>query len=163
MGWRLGALAALAVTHLVLVTLGAFRLASFASRPPLAPLGTYMELSGASNDYSFFAPSVGSQIRARFVVRHPDRITVSTFETPNHEVNQRINSLVTASQKIPELQQAFARSWAAAVLGRNPDARHTVVLIERHQLPTMAEYRAGARPDWVVTYRGDFERVDAGR
>lgn len=163
MPWRLRVLVVLAVGHLALVTLGAFRLGSVMTHPPLAPLGTWMELSGASNDYSFFAPSVSSQVRARFAVRHPDHIVVSAFETPNREVNQRVNSLVTASQKLPELQRVFARSWAAAVLGRNPDASRVLVFVERHQLPTMAQYRAGARPVWLETYRGDFERDDAGR
>ena len=57
--------------HLVLVVLGAAHLASRVHGPVGRGLRFYDALSGAGDSYSFFAPTVGPQLRACFTLSTP--------------------------------------------------------------------------------------------
>ena len=54
--------------HLALVIAGAAHLTARAHGPVAKGLRFYDALSGAGDSYSFFAPAVGPQLRARFIV-----------------------------------------------------------------------------------------------
>src|SRR6478609_2287028 len=57
--------------HLVVVVVGALHLTSRLHGPVGRGLRFYDELSGAGDSYSFFAPAVGPQLRARFTLSTP--------------------------------------------------------------------------------------------
>src|SRR6476620_1559277 len=58
--------------HLALVVAGATHLASRVHGPVGRELRFYDALSGAGDSYSFFAPAVGPQLRARFTLSTPE-------------------------------------------------------------------------------------------
>jgi hypothetical protein len=120
------------------------------------PLDLYMEYTGANYRFTFFAPSVGPQIRARLLRSGPQGTEEVQLLTNSAEVNTRINAMLTSSVKIPELQDVMARSWAALVSSSETTASNVTVIVESYQLPSMAEYRAGRRGVWEETYRGEF-------
>jgi hypothetical protein len=47
------------------------------------------------------------------------------------------------------------------MLGQCPEARQVVVRGEAYDVPSLAEYRSGARPHWQATYEGIFTREPA--
>src|SRR5262245_42924143 len=55
-------------SHLALVVAGAAHLTSLLHGPAARGLRFYNALSGAGDSYSFFAPAVGPQLRARFIL-----------------------------------------------------------------------------------------------
>ena len=50
--------------------------------------------------------------------------------------------------KDTDLRRAFLGALAASRLGAHPAANLVQVSIEEWEMPTMAEYRVGARPRW---------------
>lgn len=152
----------LAAAHLVVVALGAAGLL-------VGPGGTlaghavrwYGAMTGADAGYSYFAPGVGSELRLRFVLADgrgrewEDELTAGQ----NQEVRLRIGSmtgLFPAARAAEAFRHDLAASWAAAMLGRHPDAVQVGVRIEGYEVPSMAEYRAGWRPRWVLLYAATF-------
>jgi hypothetical protein len=108
---------------------------------------TYSNVSGAFRDYTFFAPSVASAIRAAFLVEDADRgRQLVAFDTPNRELGLRYNSIVRSGMQDERARDLFAQSWAALLLG----------MVEWLHTPTMAEFARGARPEWQPLYVGDF-------
>jgi hypothetical protein len=148
------------VLHLLLVLLGALEALPLPRRPesPLHWLAAYTEYTGAGNDYSFFSPAVGSQVRARLLRSDASGRTQEIhLTTPNREVNFRIGCMLLASMKLEEMRAPMARSWASLVLGADTDAAKVEVVVETYHVPSMDDYRAGQRGGWQEIYRGEFE------
>ena len=124
----------------------------------------YGDFSGANNSYGFFAPSVASEVRARFVLVDPRGLRYGdSLKAGKPEVDLRVHTLLNFFP-VNEAQDLFARSWAALMLGRHPGADTVVVLVDIYDLPTMRAWRDGARPSWSPFYRGTFARAaNAGR
>src|SRR5262249_25658279 len=109
----------LAVAHLTLVVCGA---ASLSPRPraglPGAPVRWSRAMSGADNNYGFFAPGVSSQFRAVFTLTGADgRTWKDTLERgANPEADARLGGTVAkmfslgAAEESPDLQRALAAS-----------------------------------------------------
>jgi hypothetical protein len=150
--------------HLALVVAGAAHLTSRLHGPVGRGLRFYDALSGAGDSYSFFAPAVGPQLRSRFTFSTPqgDR-TEETLETgKSREVGFRLGNLagtvyIVASRT--DLRRAFLGALAASRLGAHPEADLVHVSIEEWEMPTMAEYRVGARPRWRSLYEATFARA----
>jgi hypothetical protein len=121
-------------------------------------LQTYGNLSGASRDYSFFAPNVASEVKAAFFVEGaaggPSKLV--TFDSDNREIVFRYACILKAGMQDPRVRDLFAQSWAALVLGSQPDAERVTVIVHRKDLPGMDEYRQGRRPAWKLIYAGEF-------
>ncbi|HEX6739497.1 MAG TPA: hypothetical protein VF310_14560 [Vicinamibacteria bacterium] len=149
------------VLHLLLVLLGALEALPLPRRPgsPWHWLAAYTEYTGAGNDYSFFSPAVGSQIRVRLLRTDGSGATREIhLDTANREVNFRIGCMLLASMKVDEIRGPMARSWASLVMGAGPEeASRVEVVVESYHLPSMADYRAGERGAWQEIYRGEFE------
>jgi hypothetical protein len=147
------------VLHLAVVLLGALQLILPPAHPrsPLAWLAAYTEYTGAGNDYTFFAPAVGSQVRVRLLRtdvaggRQEIRLTTS-----NQEVNFRINCMLLSSLKFADMRDPVARSWASLVLAADVEAAKVEVVAESYGIPSMAAYRAGARGTWREVYWSEF-------
>lgn len=116
-------------------------------------LRVYGEMSGADNGYWFFAPGVAQQIRVTFVLKD------STGRTWTHEPSMgqnreeylRVTTLLGSFRR-QEASAALAESWAAHVFADFPDAQEAVVNVDMYNVPTMADYAAGARPSWDNLY-----------
>jgi hypothetical protein len=153
--------------HLALVVAGAAQLTPRLHGPLARGLRFYDALSGAGDSYSFFAPSVGPQLRARFTLSTPrGERTEETLETgKSREVGLRLGNLAGTAYivaKRTDLRRAFLGALAANRLGAHPEADRVQVTIEEWIMPTMAEYRLGARPWWHSLHEATFMRTSSG-
>ena len=147
--------------HLALVIAGAAHLTSRVHGPAGRGLRFYDSLSGAGDSYSFFAPAVGPQLRARFVLSTPEgeRFEETLEAGKSREVGFRLGNLAgtahIAAQRT-DLRRAFLGALAANRFGAHPEADHVQVHIEEWVTPTMAEHRLGARPYWRSLHEATF-------
>lgn len=118
-------------------------------------------LSGTDSSYGFFAPGVGTQLEAKFGLTSADGIRSTDVLTTgaSHEADLRIGDMVAIFWMDDRaLQRSIAASWAGRMLARHPEAARAVVHLDAYNLPTMAEYHAGKRPDWSPYYEAEFVR-----
>ncbi|HMN96695.1 MAG TPA: hypothetical protein PKC43_09645 [Phycisphaerales bacterium] len=124
-------------------------------------LRTWRNLAGIFRDYTFFAPRVATDTKVAFLVeREGGGSRVVTLDSPTREGAFRINCVVNACLRDERARDLFAQSWAAGVLGADPEAIRVSVLAMAFEIPTMAAYREGERPRWLPLYAGAFERRD---
>ena len=114
MGKRLLLVGALGC-HLALVVAGAAQLTFRLHGPVGRGLRFYDALSGAGDSYSFFAPSVGPQFRARFTLSTPQGArSEETLETgKSREVGLRLGNLAGTIYLVAgrdDLRRAFLGS-----------------------------------------------------
>ena len=154
--------------HLALVVAGAAHLIPRLHGPVGIGLRLYDALSGAGDSYSFFAPAVGPQLRARFALSTPQgERSEETLETgKSREVGIRLGNLAGTVYIVGErtdVRRAFLAALAASRLGAHPETNVVQVNIEEWVMPTMAEYRIGARPQWRLLHDATFVRTSKGR
>lgn len=156
---RHNVLLACAIIHLSLAGLSAAHLRPISdSRPAGRVLYAYCEITGANNNFGFFAPAVASQVRVRFTLcDKAGQCSLDSLATRSDEVNLKLHTMFSFFT-VSEAQDLLARSWAAQMLARHPDAQSISVEAEMFQLPTMTEYSAGRRPEWPQFYRAVFAR-----
>jgi hypothetical protein len=152
------------VCHLILVVTGAAHLTARMPRPVGRGLRFYQALSGAGDSYSFFAPTVGPQLRARFVISTPrGDHSEETLETgKSREVGFRLGNLAGTTYiaaRQTGLRRAFLGALAASRFGAHPEVNTVQVNIEEWVMPTMAEYRLGTRPRWRSLLDATFVRT----
>jgi hypothetical protein len=150
--------------HLALVVAGAAQLTSRVHGPLGRGLRFYAALSGAGDSYSFFAPSVGPQLRARFTLLTAggERSEETLEAGKSREVGFRLGNLagtVYIVAKRTDLRRAFLGALAANRLGAHPEANQVQVSVEEWVMPTMVEYRLGARPRWHALHEATFTRT----
>jgi hypothetical protein len=150
--------------HLALVVAGAAHLSPRVHGPVGRGLRFYDALSGAGDSYSFFAPGVGPQLRARFSLSTPqgERSEETLESGKSREVGFRVGNLagtVYVVAQRTDLRRAFLGALAASRLGAHPEAKNVQVTIEEWVMPTMAEYRLGVRPRWGSLYDARFVRT----
>lgn len=159
--------ALLSVGHLAVVICGAAYLLPSAEAGPAAQgLRWYTAMSGAGSSYGFFAPSVGSPHRARFLLKDDSgRMWWDAFdEAGSSEARLRLTGIVDgafmsgAAEDSPEWRQRLVSSWAATMFSRHPDAVSLSVVVEAWYVPDMANYRAGSHPTWLEVYQADIAR-----
>jgi len=149
--------------HIALVVAGAAHLTSSVHGPVGRGLRFYNALSGAGDSYSFFAPTVGPQLRAGFILSTPrgEHIEETLEAGKSREVILRLRNLAGTIYVVaqrPDLRRAFLGALAASRLGAHPEANRVQVDIEDWVMPTMAEYRLGVRPRWRSLHDATFVR-----
>jgi hypothetical protein len=150
--------------HLTLVVSGAAHLTPRLHGPVERALRLYCALSGAGDSYAFFAPQVGPQLRARFVLStaRGDRFEETLETGKSREVVFRLGNLaatVYLAAKRSDVRRAFLGALATNRLGEHSEASSVQVNIEEWMMPTMAEYRGGARPRWRSLEEATFVRA----
>jgi hypothetical protein len=128
---------------------------------PGQALQAYAKLSGADGQYGFYAPEVGAPSRATFILQDNQGSTWSDSlqKATGAEARLRLEGSVEcafangAAQQLPKVRQRLVKSWAATMLTRHPRAVSVTVVVEVCDIPTMAEYRDGLRPNWIVVYQ----------
>jgi hypothetical protein len=155
-------LVCVAAFHLILVAIGAAGAFPFLGTAGRAA-GWYGAVSGAGMGYSFFAPVVGAQLRARFVLSGDGRSWEDDLLSGhNQEVKLRVGgaiNLYPTSEEDELLREDLLACWSAAMFARHPDASKVTIYMEAFEVPTMADYRAGARPAWVPVHVAVFTRL----
>jgi hypothetical protein len=154
--------------HLALVVAGAAHLTCRVHGPVGRGLRFYEALSGAGDSYSFFAPAVGPQLRARFTLSTPqgEHFEETLDAGKSREVGFRLGNLagtVYGLARHDDLRRAFLGALAANRLAAHPEANLVRVTIEAWEMPPMAEYRAGARPRWHSLQDATFVRMSGSR
>jgi len=154
--------------HLALVVAGAAHLTSRLHGPVGRGLRFYDALSGAGDSYSFFAPAVGPQLRARFTLStsQGERAEETLDTGKGREVGFRLGNLVGTVYvlaKQTDVRRAFLGALAASRLGAHPEANLVQVSLDEWEMPTMAQYRIGARPRWRSLRDATFARASASR
>jgi hypothetical protein len=150
--------------HLALVVAGAAHLTARVRGPVANGLRFYDAVSGAGDSYSFFAPAVGPELRARFILTTPQgaRSEEVLGTGKSREVGLRLGTLagtVYVLAKRTDLRRAFLGALAANRLGAHPEASVVQVSIDAWEMPTMAEYRIGVRPRWRSLHEATFVRT----
>jgi hypothetical protein len=163
LGWRHGAVAVLAATHLGLVGVSAAGIRPGLSGAASEAVAFYGAVAGADNSFSFFAPGVPSELKMRFGVALADGSQrLETLSSGvSAEDDRRINNTLTTSlshAKGRAQQRVLLSSWAAKVFARYPGAERVVVHVDWFDLPTMPEYAAGRRGGWRPLFSVGFER-----
>jgi hypothetical protein len=159
----------LAGAHLALVCCGAFSWPVETIPGVGRFLGFYSRNSLASTSYGFFAHSFGGALRVSYslsVTSEPPRKMY--FDTDsNPEASLRMSVLLAVLLKKStdpiEFQRIVLASLAGSVLESRPDASGVRIEVESFNVPTMAEYRAGMRGEWVNRYRADFQKRENRR
>lgn len=155
-------IAATALVLLHLLSVAAFLWTDFTRRSTggvAAAVHLYNNVSGAFRDYTYFAPSVASDMKAAFLLEDAaGRAWVMNFATEDREADFRYKCIINVSMRNEWGRDLFAQSWAATLLGSEPAAERVTVMVGRHDLPTMADYRRGRRPQWLTIYAGEFAR-----
>lgn len=141
----------------------AFVWTGFAERPGWGVAGELLRLyknaSGAFRDYTFFAPSVASDLKAGFLLEGPDeKARFVHFSAQNKEIAFRYNCIVAACMRDVKGRDLFARSWAAVFLTPGSGVDRTTVMVKALDMPTMGAYRHGTRPEWRTIYASTFGR-----
>jgi hypothetical protein len=149
--------------HLIVVVAGAAHLTSRLHGPVARGLRFYDALSGAGDRYSFFAPTVGPQLRARFTLSTPQgEHSEETLEGGrSREVGFRLGNIagtIYIIAKRTDLRRAFLGALAVNRFGAHPEANLVQVNIEQWVMPTMADYRLGERPWWRSLLDATFVR-----
>jgi hypothetical protein len=152
----------LGATHLATVVCGAADCLPEQNRSvPVQVLQAYAKLSGADSQYGFYAPEVGASCRAKFILQDDQGSTWSdSLEATTYaEARLRLGGSVECAfandtaQQLPKVRQRLVKSWAATMFTRHPRAASVTVVVEVRDIPTMAEYRGGLRPNWIVVYK----------
>jgi hypothetical protein len=154
-----------AIVHFSLVLCGAAQVGLTGDSPVVKLLGQYSNVSGADNNYSFFAPAVSSLCRCTLTLRDGQEREWpgALFDDPATVFGWRAAGIFDGLPGFSDrFRRALAASWAGLMFGRYPDAREVIVCVEIEALPTMAEWRAGKRPQWKSVYQGTFVRKDEG-
>ena len=132
----------------------------------LVPVRIYGAFTGATGSYSFFAPEVSPQLRARFVLATAGGdVELSLLPPSNHEAEMRIGNLVDAQWafgKDPESvgkNRALAASYAGKMLTRHPEATAVTVLVEFYDLPPLASGLPPSTGAWKPHYQARFARA----
>lgn len=150
----------LVLAHLLLVA--AFLWADFVrepSRPLSAALLLYLNLSGSFRDYTYFAPNVGGDVKAAFLLEDPaGRARLVEFSSENREVDFRYDCIIHAAMWDEAGRDIHAQSWAALLLGNEAGAERVTVMVRQLEMPSMESYRRGERPRWETVYAGEFAR-----
>ncbi|MDC3958194.1 hypothetical protein [Polyangium jinanense] len=151
----------LAAAHLLLVTLGAAGVELREVGPIGRLLDHYGLASGAGCEYDFFT----SRDHGQFVL-HVDvidaegrRTTHSLGTGASHEAELRVAHIAGEFETAePALRRELAKSLAAKMFERHPEAREVVVRVEYFVVVLMDEHRSGREPRVSRFYDARFRK-----
>lgn len=150
--------------HVAIVASGAAGIRFAHSTLPGTLLEIYGAYSGADNSYGFFAPGVAAEWRAAFDLYDPATNRWTTrLRTPGNREVALLDSTINGHFARDDLRESLAASWAAAAMAEAPSAAAIVVRAEAFLVPTMEDYRDGARGRWQTMAAFAFTTGDRVR
>jgi hypothetical protein len=150
------ALLSVAGAHLALVAASALGFHVHGDGWVKRAIAEYGALSGADSFYSFFAPSVDTQLRPTFeITNNHGAVTGDVLMKPaNTEVDIRIANLVGLFYwEDADLRSTLLHAWSCVVLARHPEAEQIVIRVEACDVPSMQAYRQGKKPEWRLVHQ----------
>jgi hypothetical protein len=160
---KLYAIAALAVLHLSIISIKAFRNELgwskwLADNKVISKIVEYYsQVTVMQADYSFFSPNIASDLSIEVMIedengKHP----VNLFEVSNPEVNTRFQCSIIGFQNVSIAQELIMRSWAARAYEKYPSAKFITVKGSAYHLPKQSEYNTGKRPFYERMFEVTF-------
>lgn len=126
--------------------------------------GVYGAYSGAGTSYGFFAPGVAAEWRAAIDLYDPAGGKWTTrIKSPGNLELAILDATIAGHFGNEGLREAIAGSWAASAIAQAPRAAAAVVRAEAFLVPTMKEYRAGARGEWRTFAAYAFTTAERSR
>ncbi|MDI1444029.1 hypothetical protein [Polyangium sp. 6x1] len=154
----------LVAAHLLLVTLGAAGVELGDVGPIGRLLHHYGLASGAECEYDFFTSRDHGQLVLHVDVIDAEgrRSTRSLGTGASHEAEIRVAHIADAFETAdPELRRELAKSLAAKMFDRHPEAREVVVRVEYFVAVLMDEHRSGREPRVTQVYDARFRKPQA--
>ncbi|MDI1475470.1 hypothetical protein [Polyangium sp. y55x31] len=151
----------LSAAHLLLVTLGAAGVELHDVGPIGRLLDHYGLASGAGCEYGFFTSRDHGQFVLHIdVIDAEGRQTTRSLDTgASHEAELRVAHIANEFEtKKPELRRELARSIAAKMFERHPEAREVVLRVEYFVAVSMAEHQRGREPRVTPFYDARFRK-----
>lgn len=150
---------AAAGVHLALVLCGAFRITPVSQKVLIGRvIETYRDYSGANSAYGFFAPGVASEWHVAFdACSDPRHCIPVEEERVGHEARLLLVTMDGAFAE-EQMRDFMAASYAARQFARLPHANVVLVKAAAYFVPTMRQYRRGAKPQWRNLYGYAFRR-----
>jgi hypothetical protein len=145
--------------QLLMIAGGAFHFAPWLHVPWLGDaLVTLGDLTGSRYSFGFFAPDIPNPVVAEVTTVHYDGAeNVRTFGGGTTELDHRIQTMM-AFFTVVDTDNLHAASLAAYAFGRDDSVEKVKVSLRCYVLPTMAQYRAGQKPDVREYYAGLYAR-----
>lgn len=122
-------------------------------------LATYTGCSGIEAGYSYFAPAIPPNGRLSFELYYPDgRVEYDLPPVGGTAAGYRISTLLDRLQNIHNvrLREAILKTLAYSVRREHPHAKRIRARFEVANLPSISDYRKGARVSYRTLYAYDF-------
>lgn len=160
---KLYIIASLAVIHLSIISMKAFRNELgwnkwLTDHKVISKIVEYYsQVTVMQADYSFFSPNIASDLKIEVTIedetgKHP----INLFEVSNPEVNTRFQCSIIGFQNVSIAQELIMRSWAARAYEKYPSAKFITVKGSAYHLPTQTEYVAGKQPYYERMFEVTF-------
>ena len=130
--------------------------------PPAETVRAVLFSSGAFATYGYFAPELPDEvsIELEYTTDTGQNWSENVYDVFTAEAHHRAFSAVIFCKEIQDehLRQRLLSSIASWALARHPEADHVRLCIQSRTQPTMAEFRAGARPAWKDDFQVLYHR-----
>jgi hypothetical protein len=136
----------------------------FIPEPIERPIRIYGNFTGAHTHFNFFAPVVVTQVRVNFRLGLAgDAVRDIQVTAPNAEVNQRLAMMFNFYLR-PTAREPLVKAWAEHMLAAHPEAEWVQIRVEILEIPTLEEFRSGAKARWTEIRRyGAIRNANAVR
>ncbi len=127
-------------------------------RPVLAVVDLYSLVTFSNRNFGFFAPAVSPdwELEVMASASSGEEWAVP-LPMPNREIEVKRYSMLGHFSEDDDTMDLFARSWAVYVMNSDPRVVKVDINVRRNRIPSMAEYRDGARVHPTPYYRTTFE------
>lgn len=129
------------------------------SNPLRQSLASYADCTGIRAGYSYFAPTVSGNCKVAFELHYADgRMEYDLPPVGGAAAGYRLSTLLDHLARIHyvRLREAIIKTLVYSVRHEHPDAVMIRAVFGAANLPSAAEYRAGARVSYQVFYAYDF-------
>jgi hypothetical protein len=121
----------------------------------------YGTLTGAKNQFGFFAPRVSSPSRIRIKVSFADRAPkVQLFQARTIEGRSRFSGLLQRLRDLKDVdyRRVAAAAVAAYMFDQWPAALSVTVQLESLYIPSLPECRKGINSNWNLVFSATFNQ-----
>ncbi len=119
----------------------------------------YSAVTFANRNFGFFAPAVTPDWNLRMTTTSGSGAQQEFALTPEgREMEVKMYSMLGRFSESDDTMDLFARSWSVYAMNHVQDARKVQIEVTRNVIPSMPEYRKGARVSAQNFYRTVYER-----
>lgn len=119
----------------------------------------YGSLTFANRNFGFFAPKISADWAVQVTLADAaGQESEYRFELPSAEMEFKAYAMLGHFAASDSRMDLLSRFWSARAMRHAPGTRKVEVQVSRRVLPSMEEYRGGARVRKEQFYRTTFER-----